>query len=470
MARDFRILDKDLGRVSRAEHAALASARPVLRTGLALGFVALAALSATAMAGQPTLGIMAAAIAVAAYLALTIGANDVSNALGPAVGAGAISLSTGLVLVALMEVLGAVLAGGPVTRTLTEGLVGGAPDRGAPSAQMMLAALVGAGSWIALATRLNAPVSTTHSVVGAIAGAAVASFGLDAVNWPALATIAFGWVISPVVSGGLAALILSSMHRHVLDKDDPVPAGRRWLTLQIAATAGVLVAMTAVMFRDLGGPMVAVLALAGTGLGAAYAHVSLTRQIRREDSKKPALNSLLGLPLTIAALVMGFGHGANDTSNIAAPLTIILQSISERPDGLLDQRKVLLLAGMGIAVGILLFGGRLVSMVGSRITRLNPARALCISLATALTVLGFSLVGLPVSTTHIAVGGVFGVGFYREWRDQRRTKRRASMPDEELRRRLLVRRSHVRVILGAWLITVPVNAALAAGLALLLGL
>jgi len=136
----------------------------------------------------------------------------------------------------------------------------------------------------------------------------------------------------------------------------------------------------------------------------------------------------------------------------------------------MDMQMVLLLSGLGIAGGIILFGGKLVTMVGSGITRLNPSRALCISLATALTVLGFSMMGLPVSTTHVAIGGVFGVGFYREWRDRRKTKKRAPMPDEELRRRHLVRRSHVRTILGAWLITVPVNAALAAALVLILRL
>ena len=225
--REFRILDKDLGRISRAEHAALASARPVLRIGLALVFAAMAALAATALAGQPALGIMAAAIAAAIYLALSIGANDVSNALAPAVGAGAISLGAGLVLVALMEVLGATLAGGAVTRTLTEGLLGSALGPGTPTAPMMMAALVAAASWISLATRLNAPVSTTHSVVGAIAGAGLASLGPDAVNWPALALIALGWVASPIISGLLAAMRVKSRKPGPASSRYSRPAG--WL-------------------------------------------------------------------------------------------------------------------------------------------------------------------------------------------------------------------------------------------------
>lgn len=467
--REFRILDKDLGRVTNAEYAALASARPLVRIGIAIVFVAaVAEYAAAALAGQPALGIMAAAVAVAVYLALSIGANDVSNALGPAVGANAIGLTKGLILVALMDVLGAVLAGGPVTRTLTEGLVGKTSGQGEPTAMMMLAALIGAASWISLATRMNAPVSTTHSVVGAIMGAGMATFGVGVVNWEAMAVIALGWIVSPVISGLIAATILSSLYRHVLEKDDPIASGRVWLAGLVAVTAGLLVAMAATSLHALSWAMVIILALGGTGLGALYAHVMLGRQIRREAGQKLALKNLLGLPLAATALVMGFGHGANDTSNIAAPLTIILQHIPGEHEYLLDMQAILLLSGMGIAVGIVLFGGRLVTMVGSRITRLNPSRALCISLATALTVLGFSMLGLPVSTTHVAIGGVFGVGFYREWRDRRKTRTRAPMPDEEVSRRHLVRRSHVRTILGAWLITVPLNAALAAILVLLL--
>lgn len=170
--REFHTLDKDLQRVTNTERAIMHSARPVFRLGIALIFVAAATLAATEFfAGQPSASIIAAGVAVAAYLALSIGANDVSNSLGPAVGAGAIGMTTGLVLVAVMEVAGAVIAGSAITTTLTEGLVGNALGQGAATAWMMLAALLAAGIWISLATWVNAPVSTTHSVVGAIAGA-----------------------------------------------------------------------------------------------------------------------------------------------------------------------------------------------------------------------------------------------------------------------------------------------------------
>ena len=225
--REYRTLDKDLSRVTNTERAVMQSARPLLRFGIALLFVIAAALTATGFfAGQPAIAIVAVGMAVAAYLALSIGANDVSNSLGPAVGSGAIGMTTGLFLVAGMEVLGAVLAGDAVTATLTEGLVGSTLGQGEATARMMLAALLAAGIWISLATWANAPVSTTHSVVGAIAGAGIATFGWDSVHWPALARIALGWVVSPLIAGGLAAALLASLHRHVLDRDDPIPAGR----------------------------------------------------------------------------------------------------------------------------------------------------------------------------------------------------------------------------------------------------
>lgn len=468
----FRILDKDLGRVTNAERASLASAQPLLRLGVALILiVAVAALSAATFAGQPMMGVMAASLAIAVYLGLSIGANDVSNSLSPAVGAGAISLPVGLCLVAVMEVLGAVIAGGPVTRTLTQGLLGdGLGQAGPATARIMMAALIGAASWISLATWLNAPVSTTHSVVGAIAGAAMATLGLAAVDWPVLIMVALGWLISPVVSGLVSAALLASMHRNVLDRPDPLQGGRIWLTALIGANIGIVAAIGAAVWRGPGLAGIMAVAAIAAVLGAVWAHHALGRQIAQDARGSKALKKLLGLPLIIAAMIMSFGHGANSVSNVAAPLTIVMRSMQTSETPLLSPGMVLLLSGLGIAMGVVLFGGRLVNMVASDITQLNPARALCISMGTAMTVLFFSMLGMPVSTTHIAVGGVFGVGFYREWRDRKRVRQRLALPDEELARRHLVRRSHVRNILGAWAVTVPINAAIAAGLVWLIGL
>ncbi|KGJ04486.1 inorganic phosphate transporter, PiT family [Paracoccus halophilus] len=464
MAREFRTLDKDLSRVTNAEHAIMQSARPLLRLGIALIFMVAASVTAASLfAGPSSISVVAAGMAVAAYLALSIGANDVANSLGPAVGAGAIGMTTGLLMVAVMEVCGAVIAGNAITATLTEGLVGNTLGQGEATARMMLVALLAAGTWISFATWMNAPVSTTHSVVGAIAGAGLATFGTDAVNWPVLAKIAIGWVASPFIAGLIAAALLALLRNRVLRREDRTEAGRLWLPVLVALSFGLLGAVGALATHGLGPAAVVGIALAAALPGWAYARIRIDRQIRAEKSAPLAMKELLALPLATAAIVMGFAHGANDTANIAAPLTIILEG-NEMQAGTVRDALVLLVAGLGIALGIVLFGRRLVHMVGSRITRLNPGRALCVSLTTAITVLGFSSLGLPVSTTHIAVGGVFGIGFYREWRDRQHPKSRAPLPYEERRRRRLVRRSHVRTILGAWLITVPASAILAATL------
>jgi len=463
--REYRTLDKDLSRVTNTERAVLHSARPLLRLGLALIFIAAASYVGTGFfAGQPAIGILAAGMAVAAYLALSIGGNDVANALGPAVGAGAIGMTAGLLSVAAMEVLGAVIAGSAVTATLTEGLVGSTLGAGEATARMMLAALLAAGSWISLATWLGAPVSTTHSVVGAIAGAGMASFGLGAVNWPAMAMIAFGWIVSPLVSGLAAAGLMALLRGLVLDRADRVAAARIWMPVIVGLASAMLAGVVELAWQGSGLAANAVLVLACGTLGWVYTRRRIDRLSRGGGGGRLAMKQLLAVPLVAAALVMGFAHGANDTSNVAAPLTIILDSLSAGGDNALRGRLVLLLGGLGIALGVLLFGRRLVHMVGSRITRLNASRALCVSLATAATVLGASLLGLPVSTTHVAVGGVFGIGFYREWRDRRLAAGHAPLPAEERRRRHLVRRSYMRMILGAWLITVPVAATLAAAL------
>ncbi|UFM65430.1 inorganic phosphate transporter [Paracoccus sp. MA] len=463
--REYRTLDKDLSRVTNTERAVLHSARPLLRLGLALIFIAAASYVGTGFfAGQPAIGILAAGMAVAAYLALSIGGNDVANALGPAVGAGAIGMTAGLLSVAAMEVLGAVIAGSAVTATLTEGLVGSTLGAGEATARMMLAALLAAGSWISLATWLGAPVSTTHSVVGAIAGAGMASFGLGAVNWPAMAMIAFGWIVSPLVSGLAAAGLMALLRGLVLDRADRVAAARIWMPVIVGLASAMLAGVVELAWQGSGLAANAVLVLACGTLGWVYTRRRIDRLSRGGGGGRLAMKQLLAVPLVAAALVMGFAHGANDTSNVAAPLTIILDSMSAGGDNALRGRLVLLLGGLGIALGVLLFGRRLVHMVGSRITRLNASRALCVSLATAATVLGASLLGLPVSTTHVAVGGVFGIGFYREWRDRRLAAGHAPLPAEERRRRHLVRRSYMRMILGAWLITVPVAATLAAAL------
>ncbi len=477
--RELRTLDKDLERLSAAERAGVQSLRPLVRIGVAVLFVAIMVVAASAVASgfgsglasdqRAAVATIAAGVALAAYLALTIGANDVSNALSPAVGSGAIGLRAGLALVAVAEIAGAVLAGDRVSTTLSAGIVNSAQlladGQAAPA---MLAALLAAALWINLATLAGAPVSTTHSIVGGFAGAGLAVYGLSAVNWLGLAAIASGWIVSPLAAGLVSAGLLAVVRSRIDRAPDPRAAARRWLPAMVAVVTAVAAGML------VGGPLgqppvvaVTLMALIGAAVRAA-ALQHLDRRLAAAGGERPQQRDLFALPLVLGAVLMAFAHGANDASNVTAPLGLILAAANQRtglaagvaaPDLSL---VATLAAGGGLALGALLFGWRLVVMVGSRITRLNPVRAFCVSLGTAGVVLAASWLGLPVSTTHVAVGGVFGVGFYREWEDRRRKRDRKALPVEETRRRTLVRRAHVRRILLAWAITLPASAALAA--------
>lgn len=473
--RGFHTLDKDLDRITHAESAQRHAFRPVWRLGLAMLLLVLGLVLAMGLAGgaggggagfaaQTRTG-LAAALIVAGWLGIAIGANDVANSLGPAVGAGAIGLMPGLVLVALAEIAGASLAGGAVSDRLASGILRGAELASGAGPLIMLSALLGAACWITIATGAGLPVSTSHSIVGGIAGAGLAALGPAAVGWGALAIIALSWVAAPLLSGLGAGLLVILVRQKVLNAPDRARAAGRWLPPLVGAMCGLLAAYVVLLAdRHLPGlwalPVFAVAALAG----AAYTRRMLAAEIAEMalSGAPPRGKRLFRPPLLVAVAIMAFAHGTNDVGNIAGPLSVILAS---RPqEGLAPIAvPVLLLAGLAIALGTLLFGRRLVVMVGSGITRLNAGRAFCVSLATAATVLGASALGLPVSTTHVAVGGIFGVGFAREWLDRRANTARGALPAEETRRRMLIRRSHVATITAAWLVTVPVTA-LAGGL------
>lgn len=459
--RDFRILDKDLDRLGHAEGAGRAAARPLRRLGLIMGAGLLALLiAALSGIGLPAQVPIVAGFSVAIYLGLNIGANDVANSVGAAVGARAIPVGLGLALVAASQLAGALLAGDMVTQTIATDIL--ALGRIGPDAQpgrIMAAALVGAALWITLANWARAPVSTTHSVIGAVAGAGMAGLGAAAINWPVVAGIALGWMIAPVVSALLAAGVLGLLRWRVHFAADRVAAARIWLPALIGTTATIFAAYLLTLPGRPPLEIGAIAACASLGLVVfAFARRHLDRQIAAEQPENLALKNLLAGPLIATAMLSGFAHGANDVANVAGPLSVMMNSSD--PGGL--ALWVVAIAGLSVAAGSLIFGRRLVRMVGTAITRLNTVRAFCAALAAAATVLACSAAGLPVSTTHCAVGGIFGVGFYREWEDRFRRKAPKTMPVEEQQRRRLVRRSHVWTTLAAWAVTVPCAAMVAA--------
>lgn len=472
----WQTLDSDLNRISRVEAATNYAAKPLVGVGISLVFVALAALAAAILTGgQPGGLIVVVAAAFGAYMALNIGANDVANNMGPAVGANALTMGGALIIAAICEVAGALLAGGDVVDTISKGIVDPATLADTETfVWAMLSALFAGAVWVNIATYLGAPVSTTHAIVGGVMGAGIIAAGMGAVNWGAMGAIAASWVISPVLGGFFAAVMLAFIKAVIVNKDDKIAAAKIWVPVLIgvmSATFTVYLAMKGfsnIWDTSLGGAI----ALGGA-LGLLFGGLSVPL-VRKQsiglENRKKSLKVLFRLPLVLSAALLSFAHGANDVANAVGPLAAI---VSVTAGGGVDAAVsvpfwVMLIGAMGLSVGLVLFGPKLIAMVGDQITKLNAMRAYCVALSAAITVIAASWFGMPVSSTHIAIGGIFGVGFYREWDEARRARRAqaaripSAMPVEENSRRKLVRRSHFMTIIAAWLITVPATAALSA--------
>jgi PiT family inorganic phosphate transporter len=453
--------------------------------GIALAFIVVAAFGAALIFGQaPTNYVVVAAAAFGAYMALNIGANDVANNMGPAVGANALTMGGAIVIAVFFESFGALYAGGDVVSTISKGIID--PESVADPQVFiwaMMAALISSALWVNLATWIGAPVSTTHSVVGGVMGAGIAAAGLSAVNWPSMGAIAASWVISPAMGGMIAALFLGFIKRRIIYVDDKIAAARTWVPVLIAIMAGVFAAYLALkgvknLIRiDLGTSL-----LIGLAVGAVTYVISaplIRRQSVGMENRNRSLKALFAVPLVISAALLSFAHGANDVANAVGPLAAIVhaESLGGFAGKVTIPLWVMIIGAFGISFGLMLFGPKLIRMVGSQITKLNPMRAYCVALSAAITVIVASWLGLPVSSTHIAVGGVFGVGFYREWHTtQRRRVANTSraegnrLPAEELRRRKLVRRSHFMTVVAAWIITVPAAAVMSGAIYWLLTL
>ncbi|MBY5353751.1 inorganic phosphate transporter [Rhizobium leguminosarum] len=478
-----RTLDKDLDKITHVEDAAKHVLRRLVTPGLGLIFVGLAMLFAGVYVfDRPGAVLVVAAAALAGYMALNIGANDVTNNVGAAVGARAMTLGQALVIAAIFEVLGATVGGGGVVKTISANIVDAVQVPQAMLGWIMMAALTAAALWINLATWMNAPVSTTHAIVGAVIGAGISAVGPEPVNWRVMLEITSSWITSPLIGGLIAAGLLYLVKTFIIYRDDKLAAARRWVPVLVAVMAGGFMAYMVLQLSPWGRfPPLTVL-LVGIGIGLVSwlaARPLVLAQAQDLENRNSSLRTLFRLPLIGSAALLSFAHGANDVSNAVGPLSAIVHSVGIGGDGGVGHPPlwVMLIGAFGISVGLLLFGPRLIRLVGEEITKLNPMRAYCVALSTAFTVIVASWLGLPVSTTHIAVGAVFGVGFFREWYTRHSKTRIAYIrrkaesfdidePEEpniyETRRRYLVRRSHFMTIVAAWIVTVPVSGALAA--------
>ena len=481
-----KTLDKDLVKLGRAEAAVQATARSVVAPGIAFLFLAAIVVVGGALLGGQDNGLLIiAAAAIGGYMALNIGANDVANNVGPAVGSKALTIGGALVIAAICESAGALLAGGDVVSTISKGIIDPAT---VPTTEtfvwLMMAALISSALWVNLATVLNAPVSTTHAVVGGVMGAGIAAAGFGAVHWPTMASIAASWVISPVLGGIIAAGVLAFIKIFIIYREDKIAAARRWVPVLIAIMAGAfgtymaLKGVKKLIHIDM--PHALMIGAGVAVLAWLITHPLIKRQSRGMPNRNQSLRQLFVWPLIFSAALLSFAHGANDVANAIGPLAAIVHAVEagEVASKVHIPIWVMLIGAAGISFGLVLFGPKLIRMVGQSITKLNPMRAFCVALAAAVTVIIASWLGLPVSSTHIAVGAVFGVGFFREWfTANSRTRLRyihAYAPNAaktqyagvQRRRaaRKLVRRAHVNTIVAAWVITVPASAILAAAI------
>lgn len=447
---------------------------------LAVGFLLVVAWIIHSMFGELEYSmILTVAAVLGGYMALNIGANDVANNLAPAVGAKAITLVGALFIAAIFEAAGAMIAGGDVVDTVSKGIIN--PEMIPDTHQfilIMMSALLAGALWLNLATYLGAPVSTTHSIVGAVMGAGVAAAGVNIVNWPTMGAIAASWVISPALGAICAALFYLLALKLVLEQENKLEASRRWVPIFI----GVMVSAFSVYLISKGLKNVIrfdTMTLTLIGLVLLIVSPMLIRPLvaRRAQSmhnSKNDVKKLFTYPLICSAALLSFAHGANDVANAVGPLAAIVGVLS---DGAVMGGKVgiplwvMVVGAAGISVGLLLFGAKMVNTVGQTITKLDHVRGYCVSLSAAVTVIVASGLGLPVSSTHTAVGAIFGIGLFREWRDlhiRRKRRKKKKEYEHEMIKRKLVRRRSLLSIMAAWVITVPSSFFLAAGIYLAL--
>jgi len=390
------------------------------------------------------------------YMTWGIGANDVANAMGTSVGSGAITVMQAIVIAAIFEFAGAFIAGGNVTATIRKGIIDPSGIAGQPEILVfgMLGALLAAAVWLMVATARGWPVSTTHSIVGAVVGFAIVGIGVDAVKWDKIGQIAASWVVSPALGGLIAFLLMMSIRRLILNTDNPFQSARRWGPAYVFLVGFIISLVT--LFKGLKhlniDLSVGMSFISATVIGLIVAGVGwvLIQRVQVDANADrefhfASVEKVFTPMMIFTACAMAFAHGSNDVANGVGPLAAVVSIVQS--GGEVAQKAalplwILVLGGVGIVTGLATMGYRVMQTIGTKITALTPSRGYCATLAAAATVVLASRTGLPVSTTHIAVGAVIGVGLARG-----------------------VGAIDLRVIGGivvSWVVTLPVGAALSA--------
>ncbi|MFZ3205580.1 MAG: inorganic phosphate transporter [Pseudomonas sp.] len=388
------------------------------------------------------------------FMAWGVGANDVANAMGTSVGSRALTIKQAILIAMVFEFAGAYLAGGEVTETIKSGIVDASMITPDLMVLGMMSALLAAGTWLLIASTRGWPVSTTHSIVGAVIGFAAVGVSVDAVHWAGVGPIVASWVISPLLSGTVAFGLFVSVQRLIIDTDEPFLNAKRFVPLYMFAT-GFMVSLVTVTkgLKHVG------LSLSGTegfflaaGVGGLVMllGIALLSRIKIDveadkDFHYASVEKVFAVLMIFTACSMAFAHGSNDVANAVGPLAAIVGVIQSGGEMVGAKAAlpawVLLLGAVGIVIGLATYGYKVIATIGKQITELTPSRGFAAELATATTVVGASAIGLPVSTTHTLVGAVLGVGLARGIG--------------------ALNLGVIGKIFMSWLITLPVGAALA---------
>ncbi|WP_136066051.1 inorganic phosphate transporter [Modicisalibacter radicis] len=390
------------------------------------------------------------------FMAWGVGANDVANAMGTSVGSKAITIRQAILIAVIFEFLGAWLAGGQVTETIRKGIIDPALLTEDPQLLVygMLASLLAAGLWLMIASARGWPVSTTHSIVGAIVGFAIAGLGVDAVGWPKVGQIAASWVVSPLLAGTIGFVLFRSVQILIFENRDPFAAAKRYVPGYIFLVGFIIAMVTLVkglshVGLELGFGESLLISIA-IGIVIMVLGIFLENRVNRDKKRRgdsfgfSSVERIFGVLMMFTACAMAFAHGSNDVANAVGPLAAVISVVESQGDvggAAVLPWWVLVLGGGGIVVGLVTYGHKVIATVGTGITELTPSRGFAATLAAATTVVLASGTGLPVSTTHTLVGAVLGVGLAR------------GMAALNLR--------VLGTIIMSWLITLPAGAGLA---------
>ena len=388
------------------------------------------------------------------FMAWGIGANDVANAMGTSVGSKAITIKQAILIAIVFEFAGAFLAGGEVTATIRKGIID--PSALADSPELlvfgMLASLLAAGIWLLVASIKGWPVSTTHSIVGAIVGFAAVGIGVEAVAWGKVGTIAASWVVSPMLAGSIAFVLYKTVQHWIHDTDNPFEQSKKVVPFYIFLVGFIISMVTLVKGLKHSGldidfqQSILLSILAGiviTIIGIFFVNRVHADTETDDEVHFANVEKVFAVLMVFTACAMAFAHGSNDVANAIGPLAAIYSVVSSAGEIAAKATVpawILLIGGIGIVIGLVTYGHRVIATVGTGITQLTPSRGFAATLAAATTVVVASGTGLPISTTHTLVGAILGVGL--------------AVGRESLNYR------QIGAIFMSWLVTLPAGAAL----------